>query len=34
MVVKTYENQIEGLSYEVRSMDMQRLIENGDADLV
>ncbi len=34
VVVKTYENQIEGLSYEVRSMDMQRLIENGDADLV
>lgn len=32
VVVKTYENQIESLSYEVRSMDMQRLIENGAVD--
>ncbi len=32
IVVKTYENQIEGIAYEVRSMDMQRLIENGEAD--
>jgi len=30
VVIKTYQNQIKGISYEVRSMDMQRLIEDGE----
>ncbi len=30
VVVKTYQNHIEGISYEVRSMDMKRLIEDGE----
>ncbi len=30
LVVKAYQNQIESISFEVRSMDMQRLVENGD----
>ncbi|MEY8391189.1 hypothetical protein D3Z36_04455 [Lachnospiraceae bacterium] len=30
VVIRTYQNQIEGISYEVRSMDMQRLIEDGE----
>ncbi len=29
VVVKTYQNQIEEVEYEVRSMDMERLVENG-----
>ena len=28
-MVKTYQNQIEEVEYEVRSMDMERLVENG-----
>lgn len=31
-VIKTYQNQIEGISYEVRSMDMERLIEDGKVE--
>lgn len=30
VIVRTYQNQIEGISYEVRSMDMKRLIEDGE----
>lgn len=30
VIIRTFQNQIEGISYEVRSMDMQRLIENGE----
>ena len=30
VIVRTYQNQIEGFSYEVRSMDMQRLVEDGE----
>ena len=29
VVIKTYENEIEEVNYEVRTMDMERLIENG-----
>ena len=32
VVVQSYQNNIESISYEVRSMDMQRLIENGDIE--
>lgn len=30
VVIKSYQNQIESISFEVRSMDMQRLVENGE----
>lgn len=30
IVIKAYQNQIESISFEVRSMDMQRLVENGE----
>lgn len=29
VVVKTYQNEVEEVGYEVRSMDMERLVENG-----
>lgn len=32
VVIKAYQNQIEKISYEVRSMDMERLIEDGEID--
>ena len=32
LAIKSYKNQIEGISYEVRSMDMQRLVEDGKID--
>ncbi len=32
VVIKSYQNQIEEVKYEVRTMDMGRLIENGAAD--
>ena len=32
VVVKTYQNQIEEVEYEVRTMDMERLVENGKAE--
>lgn len=30
VVVKAYQNQVESISFEVRSMDMQRLVEDGE----
>lgn len=30
LVVKSYQNQIESISFEVRSMDMERLVEDGE----
>lgn len=30
VIVKSYQNQIESISFEVRSMDMQRLVEDGE----
>lgn len=32
LVIKTYQNQIKEISYEVRTIDMKRLIENGKID--
>lgn len=32
IVVKSFQNHVESISFEVRSMDMERLVENGDID--